>query len=197
MKVWPNSTQATPRSRKSARSFPPDRTRVEGRDIRGGASGGRWDRPSCAACSISSAPAIHSSCGSSTGYRARSGKFRSLTEAIDIVDSSRKSTLNDANRLPGWAVLFDGRNGEHCFNGAFEVAAAVDGPYIVERGRTVGCLNHRDDQSRVRRMANRLWRSQNDHRAARPPHASLRHCRDWQRKLAFQASRMRLPRPLR
>ena len=52
--------------------------------------GGRWDRPSCAACSISSAPAIHSSCGSSTGYRARSGKFRSLTEAIDIMDSFPK-----------------------------------------------------------------------------------------------------------
>ncbi len=60
-----------------------------------------------------------------------------------IVDSSRKSTLSDVNTLRGWTILFDGRSGEHCLNCALEVAAAVDGPYVVERGRFVGCIDHR------------------------------------------------------
>src|SRR6185369_2532061 len=36
----------------------------------------------------------------------------------------------------------------------------------------------------------RVWRSQNDHSAARPPHSSLRHRRDGQRKLALQEPRL-------
>ena len=61
-----------------------------------------------------------------------------------IMESSRKSTLSGVNALPGWAILFDGRSSKHCLNGALEVAAAVDGPYVVERGRLVGCIDHRD-----------------------------------------------------
>ena len=60
-----------------------------------------------------------------------------------IVDSSRKSTLSHANPLPGGIVLFDGRRCEHCLNCALEVAAAVDGPYVIERDRFVGCIDHR------------------------------------------------------
>jgi DNA replication protein DnaC len=51
-------------------------------------------------------------------------------------------------------------------------------------------LDHRHHQSGLRRMAERLWRSENDHCLARPPHASLRHRRDRQRKLALQAPRL-------
>jgi DNA replication protein DnaC len=58
-------------------------------------------------------------------------------------------------------------------------------------------LDHRHHQSGLRRMADRLWRSQDDDSLARPPHPSLRHRRDRQRKLALQAPRVRLPRPLR
>src|SRR5260370_9699043 len=44
-------------------------------------------------------------------------------------------------------------------------------------------------------MAERLQRSENDDRAARPPHPSLRHRRDRQRKLAPQEPRLRCPAP--
>jgi len=45
-------------------------------------------------------------------------------------------------------------------------------------------------KSRLRRMAERLRRSEDDHRIARSPHASLRHRRDRQRKLALQKPRL-------
>ena len=45
---------------------------------------------------------------------------------------------------------------------------------------------HRHHQSRLRRMAERLRRRQDDHRAARPPHPSLRHRRDRQRFWRFK-----------
>ena len=51
-------------------------------------------------------------------------------------------------------------------------------------------LDHRHHQSRLRRMAERVRRSEDDHRAARPPHPSLRHRRDRQRKLALQEPRL-------
>src|SRR5260370_27443403 len=44
-------------------------------------------------------------------------------------------------------------------------------------------------------MAERLQRSENDDRAARPPHPSLRHRRDRQRKLAPQEPRLSCPAP--
>ena len=47
-------------------------------------------------------------------------------------------------------------------------------------------LRDRHHQPRLRRMARRLRRRQDDHRAARPPHPSLRHRRDRQRELAVQ-----------
>ena len=53
-----------------------------------------------------------------------------------------------------------------------------------------------DDQPGVRRMAQRLWRRQDDHRSPRPPDPSLRHRRNRQRKLALQEPRLILrPRP--
>jgi hypothetical protein len=51
-------------------------------------------------------------------------------------------------------------------------------------------LDHRHDQSRLRRIAERVRRSKDDHRAARPPHPSLRHRRDRQRQLALQEPRL-------
>jgi hypothetical protein len=48
---------------------------------------------------------------------------------------------------------------------------------------------HRDHEPRLRRMAHRLRRRQDDHRAARPAHPTLRHRRDWQRELALQEPR--------
>lgn len=47
-------------------------------------------------------------------------------------------------------------------------------------------LDHRHNQSRLRRIAERDRRCQDDHRAARPAHASLRDRRNRQRKLALQ-----------
>ena len=52
-------------------------------------------------------------------------------------------------------------------------------------------LRHRHHQPRLRRMAERVRRRQNDHRAARPIDPSLRHRRDRQRELALQAPRLR------
>ena len=51
-------------------------------------------------------------------------------------------------------------------------------------------LDHRHDQPRLRRMAERVRRSEDDDRAARPPHSPLRHRRDRQRKLALQKPRL-------
>lgn len=45
-------------------------------------------------------------------------------------------------------------------------------------------LDHRHHQSRLRRMAERVRRRQDDHRAARSAHPSLRHHQDRQRQLA-------------
>jgi hypothetical protein len=45
---------------------------------------------------------------------------------------------------------------------------------------------HRHHQPGLRRMAERLWRCKDDHRAPRPPYPSLRDRRDRQRKLALQ-----------
>ena len=56
-------------------------------------------------------------------------------------------------------------------------------------------LDHRHDQPRLRRMGQRVRRRQDDHRAARPPHASLRHRRDRQRQLALQAPKLSAARP--
>ncbi|ARE39378.1 Mobile element protein [Rhodovulum sp. P5] len=47
-------------------------------------------------------------------------------------------------------------------------------------------LDHRDNQPRVRRMAHRLRRREDDHRSARPPDPPLRDRRDRKRKLALQ-----------
>ena len=47
-------------------------------------------------------------------------------------------------------------------------------------------INHRHDQSRLWRMAHRLRRREDDHRAPRPAHTPLRDRRDRQRKLALQ-----------
>lgn len=47
-------------------------------------------------------------------------------------------------------------------------------------------LDHRDDQSRLRRMAFGLWRRQDDHCTARPADPPLRHRRNRQRELALQ-----------
>ena len=52
-------------------------------------------------------------------------------------------------------------------------------------------LGHRHHQPRLRRMARRLRRRQDDHRAPRPAHPPLRHRRDRQRKLALQEPRLR------
>ena len=49
----------------------------------------------------------------------------------------------------------------------------------------------RHHQPRLRRMARRLRRRQDDHRAPRPPDPPLRHRRDRQRKLALQEPRLR------
>jgi hypothetical protein len=57
-------------------------------------------------------------------------------------------------------------------------------------------LDHRDDESRLRRMAHRLRRCQDDNRAARSPHPPSRHRRDRQRKLAIQDARLTPERPL-
>src|SRR3546814_2761425 len=51
-------------------------------------------------------------------------------------------------------------------------------------------LGHRHHQPDVRRMADRVRRCQNDHRAARSAHPSLRHRRDRQRELAVQESKL-------
>ncbi len=50
-------------------------------------------------------------------------------------------------------------------------------------------LDHRHHQPRFRRMAQCLRRRQDDYRAARSPHPSLRYRRDRQRELALRASR--------
>ena len=49
-------------------------------------------------------------------------------------------------------------------------------------------LDHRHHQPDLRRMALRLRRRQDDHRAPRPPDPPLRHCRDRQRELAHLQS---------
>lgn len=53
-------------------------------------------------------------------------------------------------------------------------------------------LGDRHHQSRLRRMAERLLRPQNDGGAPRPAHPSLQHRRDTQRLLALQNPRSRL-----
>ena len=52
-------------------------------------------------------------------------------------------------------------------------------------------LGHRHHQPRLRRMADRLRRRQDDHGAARSPHPPLRHRRDRQRELALQEPRLK------
>ena len=54
-------------------------------------------------------------------------------------------------------------------------------------------VDHRHHQSRLRRMVFGVRRRQDDHRLARPPHASLRHRRDRQRQLALQEPRRAAP----
>ena len=57
-------------------------------------------------------------------------------------------------------------------------------------------LGDRHHQSRLRRMAERLRRPEDDHRTARPPHPPLRHRRDRQRQLALQEPRLTItPQP--
>jgi hypothetical protein len=51
-------------------------------------------------------------------------------------------------------------------------------------------LDPRHHQPRLRRMAERIRRPENDHRASRPPHPPLRHRRDRKRKLALQEPRL-------
>ena len=51
-------------------------------------------------------------------------------------------------------------------------------------------LGDRHHQSRLRRMAERVRRSEDDHRTARSSHPSLRHRRDRQRQLALQEPRL-------
>ena len=51
-------------------------------------------------------------------------------------------------------------------------------------------LDHRHDQPRLRRMADRVRRRQDDHRAPRSPHPPLRHRRDRKRELALQKPRL-------
>ena len=59
-------------------------------------------------------------------------------------------------------------------------------------------LDRHHQQPRLRRMAIRLWRPQDDHRAARPPDPSLRDHRDRQRELALQEPLLiRQPPPCR
>jgi hypothetical protein len=53
-------------------------------------------------------------------------------------------------------------------------------------------LDHRHYQPRVRRMARRIRRRQDDDSAARPPHSPLRDHRDWQRILALQEPHSKL-----
>ena len=54
-------------------------------------------------------------------------------------------------------------------------------------------LDHRHDQPGLRRMGERVRRRQDDHRAARPAHAPLRHHRDRQRQLALQEPQIAAP----
>jgi IstB-like ATP binding protein len=54
-------------------------------------------------------------------------------------------------------------------------------------------LDHRHHQSRLRRMAERLHRRQDDHSTARSPHSPLRYHRNWKRQLALQKPRRRSP----
>ena len=56
-------------------------------------------------------------------------------------------------------------------------------------------LDHRHHQSRLRRMAERLQRRQDDDRAARSPDPPLRYRRDRQRQLALQKPSRRSSRP--
>ena len=56
-------------------------------------------------------------------------------------------------------------------------------------------LDRHHHQPRLRRMALRLRRPQDDHRAARPSHPSLRDHRDRQRELALQEPLLSLRRP--
>ena len=56
-------------------------------------------------------------------------------------------------------------------------------------------LHRRHHQSRVRRMAQRVRRRQDDDRAARPPDSPLRHRRNRQRQLALQKPRRRSRSP--
>src|SRR5208337_3798146 len=56
-------------------------------------------------------------------------------------------------------------------------------------------VDHRHHQSRLRRMVLGVRRRRDDHRLARSPHASLRHRRDRQRKLALQEPRLSCPAP--
>ena len=51
-------------------------------------------------------------------------------------------------------------------------------------------FGHRHYQHNLRRMADSLRRRTDDHRAARPPHPSLRHRRNRQRELAPQNPRL-------
>ena len=51
-------------------------------------------------------------------------------------------------------------------------------------------LDHPVDQSCLRRMAERLWRRQDDHGLARPADPSLRHRRNRKRELALQKPRL-------
>ena len=53
-------------------------------------------------------------------------------------------------------------------------------------------LRDRYDQPRLRRMADRVRRSQDDHGPARPHHPPLRHRRDRQRQLALQTPQLTL-----
>ena len=61
--------------------------------------------------------------------------------------------------------------------------------------RSTSDVDHRHHQSRLRRMVLGVRRRQDDHRLARSPHASLRHRRDRQRKLALQEPRLSCPAP--
>ena len=54
-------------------------------------------------------------------------------------------------------------------------------------------LRHRHDEPRLRRVAVRLRRRQDDHRAPRPAYPPLRHRRDRQRELALQEQALSSP----
>ena len=128
---------------------------------------------------------------------ARSSKHPELTDKTvwEVFQEERPHLVPYAGRSDGFHSL-PAAVSKTCLvrfdNNRYSVAAhpirAVRRPVAVPSDQQAlrADFRHRHHQPGIRRVADRLWGREDDHRIARSPHPSLRHRRDRQRRLAYQ-----------